>query len=207
MIECPKGHVTNTITYERFRRGHRCKKCADKELGERRKHSYEYIKEYIENEGYVLLSMEYYGANDYITLKCPNNHIYDTGTFGSFKQGYRCPHCNRVSKGEQRIMDFLDKFKVNYIHDKGYFQDLSINNRPLRPDFIIEDKKIWIEYDGGQHFKIVEYFGGLMNLLDIKYRDKIKNQYAEENGWKLIRIPYWEFDNIEEILIKELELK
>lgn len=36
--------------------------------------------------------------------------------------------------------------------------------------------------------------------------DSIKNKYAIENGWKLIRIPYWEFKNIEDILINELEL-
>ena len=32
-------------------------------------------------------------------------------------------------------------------------------------------------------------------------RDKIKNTYCEEHGIKLIRIPYWEFKNIEEIFI------
>ena len=30
--------------------------------------------------------------------------------------------------------------------------------------------------------------------------DSIKDEYAKKNGWKLIRIPYWDFDNIEEIL-------
>ena len=35
-------------------------------------------------------------------------------------------------------------------------------------------------------------------------RDKIKNTYCEEHGIKLIRIPYWEFKNIEEILNSQL---
>ena len=34
--------------------------------------------------------------------------------------------------------------------------------------------------------------------------DKIKNEYAKKHNWKLIRIPYWDFDKIEEILEKEL---
>ena len=38
-------------------------------------------------------------------------------------------------------------------------------------------------------------------------KDKIKDEYAKEHDWKLIRIPYWEYDNIENILIKELNLK
>ena len=35
--------------------------------------------------------------------------------------------------------------------------------------------------------------------------DKRKDEYAKKNGWKLIRIPYWEFENIESILEKELK--
>ena len=32
----------------------------------------------------------------------------------------------------------------------------------------------------------------------------MKNKYAMDNDIQLIRIPYWEFDNIEEILKREL---
>ena len=38
------------------------------------------------------------------------------------------------------------------------------------------------------------------------YIDNIKTQYCQQNNIKLIRIPYWEFKNIENILIKELKL-
>ena len=41
---------------------------------------------------------------------------------------------------------------------------------------------------------------------DIVINDKIKNKYAKKHSWKLIRIPYWEFDNIETILNKELKI-
>ena len=42
------------------------------------------------------------------------------------------------------------------------------------------------------------------NYETLKIHDEIKNKYAEKHNWKLIRIPYWEFDNIEKILTKEL---
>lgn len=74
----------------------------------------------------------------------------------------------------------------------------------LRPDFILPNEKVWIEYDGGQHF---EWKEGMMSEEEYKIsqnNDRIKNEYAKEHGWKLIRIPYWEFDNIEEILEKEI---
>ena len=50
----------------------------------------------------------------------------------------------------------------------------------------------------------VDYFGGDETLEKTKLRDNIKTKYCEDNHIKLIRIPYWDFDNIEQILTKEL---
>jgi len=58
-----------------------------------------------------------------------------------------------------------------------------------------------IEYDGIQHYKPT--FGEKSFVLT-KNNDKIKTKYCLDNGIKLIRIPYWEKENIEEILQKEL---
>ena len=38
----------------------------------------------------------------------------------------------------------------------------------------------------------------------IKCRDEIKNIYCDKNRIQLLRIPYWEFNNINDILYKEL---
>ena len=40
-----------------------------------------------------------------------------------------------------------------------------------------------------------------------KKNDNIKREYAKENGYKLLEIKYDEYDNIEEILEKELHIK
>ena len=47
-------------------------------------------------------------------------------------------------------------------------------------------------------------FGGKEQFDLTKRRDEIKNKYCQENNIKLLRIPYWEFDNIENILEREL---
>ena len=73
-------------------------------------------------------------------------------------------------------------------------------------DFYLPDYNTCIEYDGELHYKAVDYFGGDDALGNTKCRDEIKTQYCKENNIKLIRIPYWEFDNIEEILNRELEV-
>lgn len=36
-------------------------------------------------------------------------------------------------------------------------------------------------------------------------RDKIKNKFCEENNINLLRIPYWELDNIKKVLDEEFE--
>lgn len=137
----------------------------------------------------------------FICKKCKN--IFETSPDSiASSPGMRCPKC-RMSKGEGRIDDWLIKEGIIYIHDEPYFNDLiGLGGGLLRPDFILPDYKIWIEYDGEFHFEDI-YKNGSVNLL--KYRDKLKNEYAKKNGWKMIRIPYWDFDNIEKILEREIK--
>jgi hypothetical protein len=42
-------------------------------------------------------------------------------------------------------------------------------------------------------------------FLTVKKHDKIKYDYCQSHGIKLIYIPYWEFNNIANILNKELK--
>ena len=76
----------------------------------------------------------------------------------------------------------------------------------LRFDFAIfndidkTDLKCLIEYDGKQHFEQIDYFGGENGFLYTQHNDKIKNYYCNDNNIELIRIPYWEYKNIPNIL-------
>lgn len=117
-------------------------------------------------------------------------------------QGSWCHNC-AISEGEKRIKVWLDSQNINYIHDKPYFNDLlSDKGNPLRPDFILPNHKVWIEYDGEFHYKDF-YKDGSFELQQL--HDRRKNEYAKLHGWKMIRIPYWDKENIEEILDKEYD--
>ena len=63
-----------------------------------------------------------------------------------------------------------------------------------------------IEYHGVQHFKPIEYFGGVESFEQQKARDKIKKGFANSNNIKLVVIPHWEKDNVGQILSRELGL-
>ena len=105
------------------------------------------------------------------------------------------------SSGELAVMKILDKLEVDYVYDESYggVKDKSY----LRWDFRIGNS--FIEYDGKAHSLPVRYGGiseekALENLETAKKRDKIKNDYCADNGFPLLRIPYWKKDNIEELV-------
>ena len=82
----------------------------------------------------------------------------------------------------------------------------------LRFDFYIPKHNICIEYDGIQHFEPIDFAGkgeewAKEQFKEQQIKDNIKTQYCLDNDIKLIRIPYWEFDNIENILKQELNLE
>lgn len=190
-------------TYRNFRRGRRCNKCKD----DKRRKTQDFFKKEVEilGEGEYELVGKYYSNNKkslFKHLKC--GHIFSSSP-SNFIGGNRCPKC-RSSKGEKRIMKFLDENSFEYTTQATY-KDL-IDVHPLRFDFAVEidnKKEILIEYDGEQHFQPVAIWGGEEALKRNQIRDKKKSEYAKVNGYKLIRIPYWDFDNIENILKEELK--
>lgn len=204
IIKCPQGHVTDTITYSRFKLGCRCKKCADEKRGDNKKLSYEEVKGYIESFEYKLLSTEYEKSNKKLLIQCNKKHEPYLASWNDFQQGCRCPYCNE-SKGEKRIEEFLNINNISYI-PQYRFKDCKFKNT-LPFDFYLLDYNVLIEYDGEQHYKIKDIFGGLDGFVDRIIRDTIKNEYCKKNNIKLIRIPYWDFNNIEKIIVKELNLK
>lgn len=104
-----------------------------------------------------------------------------------------CPECTQKSKGEEQIKALLIQNKIPFIHDREYFKDLIGDNHLLRYDFILlQNNQPYrlIEFDGEQHFKPIEYFGGEERFLLQQKYDKIKSEYAHIHNLPLVRIPY-----------------
>lgn len=110
--------------------------------------------------------------------------------------------CINYSIGAKNIETILTenkiKFKAEYSIKEIYFTN---KNNPARFDFAILDEKEqpirFIEYDGIQHY--VETWGSWKNRITLQEqqeRDKKKNEFAKSKNIPLVRIPYWERDNI-----------
>lgn len=148
----------------------------------------------------VVLLGEYKGAHVealFKNLKCC--HEFYSTPASVLYSNVRCNKC-RVSKGEARVISFLENYCIPYEYQKRFEDCVSI--KPLPFDFFVQG--VAIEYDGHQHFETVDYFGGEKEFEATQRRDAIKTQYCADNGIHLIRIPYWEFDNIDAILTEKL---
>ena len=106
------------------------------------------------------------------------------------------------SKSEFRIAELLDK--SGELYHREWMHRECVDTRPQRFDFFVPALKLLIEYDGRQHFEAVNLFGGEVNLADTQRRDQIKNCFAKENGYRLLRIPHWDFQRVDEILAEAI---
>lgn len=194
-VMCPHGHVFN-ISAANFKRGRRCSHCY-----RYKKLTYGFVYDFFKKENYTLLSDCYESANKKLKVMCPQGHTFKI-SYSKFYTGRRCSVCSS-SSGEQKIFNILELRNIK--QSKQYcFKDCRLTN-PLPFDFYLPDYNCCIEFDGEQHFK-VDCFenSNIVNLMNIKYRDNIKNQYCKDNNIPLIRIPYWDFNNIENILMNEI---
>ncbi|MCW1966417.1 hypothetical protein [Polynucleobacter sp.] len=116
---------------------------------------------------------------------CGNEWLASPGELISKETG--CPWC-ASSKGNKKIATFLSKRAIAFMPEVRFYG--CRHKAPLPFDFYLTDYKTLIEYDGEQHFKIVEYWGGQAGLEERQLRDQIKNKWAIENKMELHRIRY-----------------
>lgn len=103
--------------------------------------------------------------------------------------------CSRVYSGELKIKQLLEQYNIDFVEQLR----LREYNYSAPFDFgIYENNKLIkiIEYDGEGHYKSIEAWGGEEKLKLQQERDERKNQWCKENNINLLRIPYWDYNNI-----------
>lgn len=111
-----------------------------------------------------------------------------------------------VSKGNMKIGQILSNLNIEFRRE----YQINFNDTYYKFDFYLPQYNLMIEYDGEQHFAPARYHGAneeknLEDFKKVQERDKIKNQYCEENHINLLRIPYTEQENMEEIIENHLQ--
>lgn len=201
---CPK-HGNQTMVLDNFIRGHKCKSCSYEKRGENLRHNVEHIKKCIEDvNGNKLLNPEDYkdAHTRNLNIKCSCGKIFTTSFANYNNHGVNtCFSCScKESSGEQRIRKFLESMDIDFEQEKRFNDCCDI--KPLPFDFYLQRYNLIIEFDGKHHFEEI----GLRNHESTREHDEIKNQYCKDNGIDLLRIPYWDGNDIENIILEKLNL-
>lgn len=210
---CSKcNHVWDMKVAKRTGRGDGCPRCSGKIVSDNNRITVLYPDiclewEYDRNNGRLPENFSK-GSEESVYWKCKMcDGIWEAQIY-SRVAGNGCPNCSS-SKGEKSVTRFLNKNNVYFLPQ--YFFDDCKNILRLPFDFYLPDYNCVIEYDGIQHFEAVDFNGqgieyAQEQFQSQQFRDSIKNKYCQDNNMFLLRIPYWEFDNIESILTECLSL-
>lgn len=144
----------------------------------------------IQAAGLELLDKTYINVNTKMKYKCRTCGLIHYINYNNMQQGKGCPHC-LASHGEKLVSEFCKhyniRFKPQYIFDNLRYK------RNLRFDFgIIRDNQLLflIEFNGIQHYKPREHFGGEPQFKLQQHLDNLKSTYCITHGIPLHIIKY-----------------
>lgn len=127
--------------------------------------------------------------------QCDCGNVFYTYTNALTTGNTQSCGCITRSIGETNIKNILNQNNILYKEEwtdpllklKRFDFAILKNNIPIR----------FIEFDGKQHYTDLSgIWNSQESLEEIQIRDKEKNEYALSHNIPLVRIPYWERDNI-----------
>lgn len=124
--------------------------------------------------------------------RCDCGQLYEVASSHLISGHTSSCGCIKHSIGEENIANILKQNNIKFQKEVTFSDLISDKNHKLRYDFYLPIFNRLIEFDGQQHYEDT----GWHTLEDCQKNDKIKNNYAIMNNIDLVRIPYWERDNI-----------
>jgi len=153
-----------------------------------------------------------YNSSKKIWLKCSNNRHNDYNQYirNAIRSDCECPLCvkeRKISKAQIFVNNYLNELGYDVLHEYDC-NIIAINpktGRLMPYDNEIAELKLIIEVNGVQHYQEKSSWNVLNakqnnislkeSLTQQKYRDNFKKQYAIDNGYNFIEIPYWHIYN------------
>lgn len=192
-IKCKTHGIFKQKATNHLNDGNGCPKCYNKNNpSDTKKFITDSKKKHGDRYDYSMVNYE--NAKKPVIIICKKHGKFEQ-TPTHHKSGQGCPIC-KSSKGENKVYKILSENNILFEHHS------KLKNSKLEFDFYLSELNIAIEYDGIQHFKPINHFGGISAFKEQQRRDSDKNQYCIDNNIKLIRIPYNE--DVESILKMQL---
>ena len=185
--------------------GSGCKKCAKNRLSEKNKISNDEFISRLERINKNIIPLDNYnGMDNKIRFYCKTcNNIWETTPHYILSPNAICSHCSS-SKGESKISTYLRNNCIIYVQQYKFENLIGVNGGKLSYDFYLPQYNLLIEFQGEQHVKPKEYFGGEEKFKIQQEHDRRKREYAQLHNINLLEIWYYEIDNIESILLQKI---
>lgn len=184
-----------------------CKKCSLESRSAKRRTSVDDLITQVKTVHRDFITVEdysnYENSDSKILFRCnkkPKHGVFEANAHGILN-GNGCPIC-RMSKGERKIWFWLNDHSIEFVSQKRVKKHKG--EGVFIFDFYLPEEKKIIEYDGRQHSVPIERWGGKKSLIKVQENDKLKDEYARNINFEMLRIPYTDFDVIEEILFNQV---
>lgn len=204
-IICPE-HGKFTILPQHHLRGKNisggCRGCGLKAINRNRRFTQEQFLERVKNiKGLSFDKTVYIDKRKRVVVTCKIHGDYKTSAEVLLK-GNGCPKC-KYSFGESQIEIVLSTLGVEYEVQKSFPTLRHI--RLLKFDFYLPSYNVCIEFDGEQHHRPIEYWGGEKAFKELQIKDSLKNSYCKVYNIPLLRVRFDE-QNIESVIKKFLKI-
>ena len=169
-------------------------------------------KSYFQNEVNEKYPNQYLIIGDYVKarepllvkrLKC--GHEYKVSP-DNLLRGRGCPSCRVSSTYTVYTEKIFNKLGIQFEREKTFDGCVSNEQRKLRFDYYLKDYNCCVEVDGEYHFAPTRYKDGVEKYNKLVECDNIKNDFCKTHNIDLLRLPYYEIDDFEELIKNKLHV-
>lgn len=164
--------------------GHGCRKCLNDYNRKRCSYTFEEFANKVRDkfgDGFDLSKVNYVNNRTKVEIKCKTCGKTMKTTPYVFLKGCGCYFCNGPIL-EVEINRLLTDNNLKYIYQYKNKKMLGA----LSLDFYIPDFNVAIECQGEQHFRPIEWWGGVDSFNRLKERDIRKYELCKKNGIKIL---------------------
>ena len=215
-IRCKHHGLYSTRADVHIKMKCKCPKCnvpPDRLSPEQRRDAYIRRAIKIHGEGHFDYSqVDYHRKRDKVKIRCViHNYWFYQSLEEHSKKNKRggCPLCSETT-GEREVrlhlqkkhIDFTAQVEIENIRPK------ELPRQYLRVDFYINKYRLFIEYNGEQHYRNCTWFKGRGGFEMQQLRDEVLREYCQKFDFNLLEIKYSDFDNIGKLIdakIKEIK--
>ena len=200
--------------------GSKCPKCSKQKMSQNKKITFEKFllrARKIHGNFFQYDEQSYDCISKHVRIRCPIHGWFSQLAYCHTDLKQKCPCCangGKYSKNVVLIVEHLNKFDIETICEFNMGLTNPISGAKLYFDICVPSVNVLIEVHGEQHYNESHFFNKLAaerkeisNIEEFQYRqrlDDIKKQWAKENNYIYLEIPYTLSDK--EIINKVNEL-